>query len=558
LKLFVAIFVLLCSRGLLGEPAESFKVFPGDIITGSVSPYFTGTSGYTAATASTMATALSAVLAGGTAAIDGGITTAYATTGNPLIALGGFGGSTFPSGYLNYILFDENYVPIRAKSFPVQNLPSTRHTIQFDAPLEVKELGYLFVYLSYDNNQSSLYLYFDDLKVVVDESPLIQVNNYYPFGMVSNTWLREGEQQNANLFQGKELISQTGWHDFGSRMYWADLGRWFSTDPQKQFSSPYVGMGNMPVVGTDPNGEVFALIPFLLTVAKIYGYASTAYSLAEGFSQGGWQGGLQALSTSAFSFGVGLIIGPIVGSLVPKNIYGYVPGALAGAASGALSGGLVGGLTTMAGGGEFSDGFESGAISGGITGGLAGFQKGDTNAKSSKYERNRAFGNLTEKGYDQVLSDAIKSTWYLNNMAGSPSIRFATNETLPADMKAVGGKIRLSDGRTARAVTERILDSRRVNEQGETIFESKIWVSKSALRSISKVHDILGHEMRHAYHNKSGLYSQWYDMQQASGDYQMAYRLSEAAAYRWQIGNGYNPRFAFREYRSWQQKYYGN
>ena len=84
---------------------------------------------------------------GGITVMEGGITSAYTTTGNPLIALGGFAGSSYVSGYLNYILFDENYVPIKAKSFPVQNLPSTRHTVQFDAPLEVKELGYLFVYL---------------------------------------------------------------------------------------------------------------------------------------------------------------------------------------------------------------------------------------------------------------------------------------------------------------------------------------------------------------------------------------------------------------------------
>ena len=84
--------------------------------------------------------------------------------------------------------------------------------------ISAQELGYVFIYLSYDNATGGD-VYFDDLKITVQESPVIEVSNYYPFGMVSYTWLRPGETDNAYLFQGKELIAQTGWHDFGSRMY---------------------------------------------------------------------------------------------------------------------------------------------------------------------------------------------------------------------------------------------------------------------------------------------------------------------------------------------------
>lgn len=69
----------------------------------------------------------------------------------------------------------------------------------------------LFVYLSGachgasagDNNNTNLHLYFDDFKITHQESPVIQVNNYYPFGMVSNTWLREGEINNATCSRVK-------------------------------------------------------------------------------------------------------------------------------------------------------------------------------------------------------------------------------------------------------------------------------------------------------------------------------------------------------------------
>ncbi|GEM_PF-3374480 len=37
-------------------------------------------------------------------------------------------------------------------------------------------------------------------------------------------------------------------------MYDARIGRWLSTDPKGQFASPYEGMGNDPVTGSDPTG----------------------------------------------------------------------------------------------------------------------------------------------------------------------------------------------------------------------------------------------------------------------------------------------------------------
>lgn len=166
-------------------PAKSLKVFPGDVITGSVSAYFSTTSGWSPVTTTTMAAAVSGVLAGGSSLIDGGISAAYnPSPGNPLLSLSGTGSSAYPNAYLNYILFDDQYNPLAGRSYPVQNLPNSRHTVQFDQSVAVQQLGYMFIYLSFDDN-SAQNVYFDDLKIVVEESPVIQVNNYYPYGMVS-------------------------------------------------------------------------------------------------------------------------------------------------------------------------------------------------------------------------------------------------------------------------------------------------------------------------------------------------------------------------------------
>jgi hypothetical protein len=48
--------------------------------------------------------------------------------------------------------------------------------------------------------------------------------------------------------------------DYGARYYDPQLGRWHTPDPANQFGSPYVGLGNNPVNGTDPDGKFFGTV----------------------------------------------------------------------------------------------------------------------------------------------------------------------------------------------------------------------------------------------------------------------------------------------------------
>lgn len=45
-----------------------------------------------------------------------------------------------------------------------------------------------------------------------------------------------------------------GTHSFELRLWDARIGRWLSPDPYRQFNSPYLGMGNIPNMGVDPDG----------------------------------------------------------------------------------------------------------------------------------------------------------------------------------------------------------------------------------------------------------------------------------------------------------------
>ncbi|WP_018473922.1 RHS repeat-associated core domain-containing protein [Echinicola pacifica] len=82
--------------------------------------------------------------------------------------------------------------------------------------------------------------------------------------MIAENWVREGEALTKELFQSKTLDDKTGWYDFHARQYDPALGRWFAVDLQNQFMSPYLAMGNNPVVMVDPDGEFVVLGSILL------------------------------------------------------------------------------------------------------------------------------------------------------------------------------------------------------------------------------------------------------------------------------------------------------
>jgi RHS repeat-associated protein len=253
--------VIMLDKNFPIGPVRSLKVYPGDKIDASVSAYYAAMTGLTKMSGTVMAASLYTALAGipQIPGVDGAIGTAYSNSASSQagFSLSPDNGSTRPSAFLNYILFDENYVALEAKSVPVGSTAGASPTISFSSAfgsaVSIKQLGYMMVYLSYDNNSTSP-VYFDELKITQEESPMVQVNDYYPFGLVSYSWIRDGEYENRFLYQGKELDGQTGWHDFGARQYDASVGRWFAGDPANEFSSPYVGIGNNPVNFTDPTG----------------------------------------------------------------------------------------------------------------------------------------------------------------------------------------------------------------------------------------------------------------------------------------------------------------
>ena len=268
------------------------------------------------------------------------------------------------------------------------------------------------------------------------ESYIVQQTDYYPYGLTARNYVRAGEKETLDLFQGKTYEQLTGWHDFHARQYDAALGRWFGMDPQNQFASPYLAMGNNPVMMVDPDGE---LAWFVLPV--IIGAVTGGINVAQDWSAiqaagGGWG----SFGVAAASFGIGFAAGAGAtlgaAAAAPALTAAWGTGAASGAALGAIGGGIsgftIGAGNTWANGGGFLNGLGAGLIGagtgtlvGGVTGGTfsgvtsliqgnnfwTGVPKAGTGPNYSGYklkvERPKLGSNLPQrnlKGLDNVIS----------------------------------------------------------------------------------------------------------------------------------------------------------
>jgi len=87
-------------------------------------------------------------------------------------------------------------------------------------------------------------VYFDDFKVEQVKSPVIQSQDYYPFGLTYNSYQRENSIANRWKFQGQEHVDDLGlnWDSFKWRNHQPDIGRFFNVDPLASkyvYNSPY-------------------------------------------------------------------------------------------------------------------------------------------------------------------------------------------------------------------------------------------------------------------------------------------------------------------------------
>ncbi|WP_461639617.1 DUF6443 domain-containing protein [Labilibaculum euxinus] len=85
----------------------------------------------------------------------------------------------------------------------------------------------------------------------------LQEQHYYPFGMQMGGLSWESGTTNKYKYNGKEYQEETGWLDYGARMYDASLGRFHTVDPLAEkysFQSPFAYAANNPILYVDYKG----------------------------------------------------------------------------------------------------------------------------------------------------------------------------------------------------------------------------------------------------------------------------------------------------------------
>ncbi|MDE5423337.1 DUF6443 domain-containing protein [Ancylomarina sp. DW003] len=207
-------------------------------------------------------------------------------------------------------------------------------------------------------------------RVVLDEKEnVVQTTAYYPYGLPITDL--SSETKYKYLYTGKEFVGEFGlnWYDHHARQYDAEIGRWSAIDPQLVSASPYMGMGNNPMMMIDPDGEN-PLVAAIIIGAVI---AGGSYTASVAFSDGGFSNwnwgqfvssvGVGAVS-GAITYGIGGAFGGVGGgysSFGAKAInemgrafaHGIAQGSLSGLQGGDIRGGFASGALGSLGGSAF-------------------------------------------------------------------------------------------------------------------------------------------------------------------------------------------------------------
>lgn len=178
--------------------------------------------------------------------------------------------------YLNYLVFNRDFVPQLGKSgfkkvtgaakedgvLALSNNGEGVAHERLDWEIDITEPGYVYIWLSNEEVElggTPVEVYFDDFKVNHIKSPVVQSDEYYPFGLTFNSYQRENAVPNQYHYNGKEKQDELGfdWLDYGARMYIPEIGRWGVIDPMAELTiseSIYGYVSNSPINLNDPTG----------------------------------------------------------------------------------------------------------------------------------------------------------------------------------------------------------------------------------------------------------------------------------------------------------------
>ncbi|WP_225980118.1 DUF6443 domain-containing protein [Pseudobacter ginsenosidimutans] len=179
-------------------------------------------------------------------------------------------GTNTAKAAVNWILFDEQFKYVAADFDGVVAGGGYKNHVKFvNSPVGVSKSGYLYIYIS---NESNLPVYFDNLQVTHTRGPILEVNDYYPFGLtmagISSKALKLGYAENKKKFVGQDFESDLGWdmYQFRFRTHDPQIGRFNQIDPLADkyvYNSTYAYAENRVINGIDLEGLEWLGLPLL-------------------------------------------------------------------------------------------------------------------------------------------------------------------------------------------------------------------------------------------------------------------------------------------------------
>ncbi|WP_221417907.1 hypothetical protein [Fulvivirga kasyanovii] len=204
----------------------AIPVGAGDRVTASAFAKYIAASEDPGIISTTLASALINAFTGGVPGVNEGGTNTINNNFGEGSLIGGadfpYEDSDAPKAFLNLIFLPEGEAIdlIKDASFAYDQIAdgATESIINgiSDSPydelrienFEIPQNGHILVYVS--NEGSLTDIYFDDLEIQINESPVVQSDDYYPFGLQFNSYQRVTAKKNDFKYNGFELQEDLG------------------------------------------------------------------------------------------------------------------------------------------------------------------------------------------------------------------------------------------------------------------------------------------------------------------------------------------------------------
>jgi RHS repeat-associated protein len=167
-----------------------------------------------------------------------------------------------PKAYVNWILFDEQFKYVGSSSGAEQVGANEEFKVHLFNDKPIEKSGYLYVYVS--NETPNIDVFFDNLQVTHIRGPLLETNEYYPFGLlqagISYKMLKGGYAENKKKYNSIDFENdlEINTYDAFFRELDPQTGRWWQVDPVTdgyEDLSPYASMYDNPMKYSDPLGN---------------------------------------------------------------------------------------------------------------------------------------------------------------------------------------------------------------------------------------------------------------------------------------------------------------